>query len=140
MFYYFASEMRVVIFFQFLILFLLRNEGSLLAAVAPVHIEKWASAHSNQITTPNSSIIKKHTSTLISIAEAADQNEYLVTDEVEEDECPNAFTRKSNLPGKNYSTQVYSSPYGIPIPRSKAAQCFYGRISYKYIQQRVLRV
>ena len=132
--------MRVVIFFQFLILFLLKTESFMQAAVASAPIEKYASAHSNQLTTPNSSFNKNHSSDSISYTDQADQDEYLVTEDVEEDECPNAFARKSNSLARNYSTQLHSSLTSDSIHRSKAAQCFYGRISYKYIQQRVLRV
>jgi len=133
--------MRVVIFFQFLILFLLKSGDSAHAAVAPAHIGKYVSALSNQSTTPFSSLNRNHTYIIIiSYTELADQIEDLVTEDVEEDECSNSFIRRSNSPERNYSTQLYSSPSGDPIRRSKAAQCFYGRISYKYIQQRVLRV
>ena len=132
--------MRVFIFFQCLSLLLLKSEGSMQAAVVPVPTEKRAATYAGQSETSISSFNKKHSCELISYTELADQNEYLVTEKVEEDECSNAFARKYNSPSRHYSILLYISPSGDYIHRSKVAQCFYGRVSYKYIQQRVLRV
>ena len=69
------------------------------------------------------------------------QNEdFIIEDEVEGEDTNESFARKFKLLDKCYSIQFCQSTAGYPINRSKSAPSFYGRVSHKYILQRVLRV
>lgn len=119
--------MRLAIFFGCLFYLLLGGYNYYYTAIH----------HNGSCYSPAQNIEKAHC-TVIKETHSDKQEEYLITDEVEDEETNNLFARKYKLLAKCYLTldchlrDLYSSP--------KAPTAFYSPLSYKYITQGVLRI
>ncbi|MET0393634.1 MAG: hypothetical protein ABW019_10860, partial [Chitinophagaceae bacterium] len=71
---------------------------------------------------------------------SADQSGYFVGDDAEDEDTESIFARKFKVLARSYDELALQPVLAYPFNRSKAAPSFCGRISPKYILQRVLRV
>ncbi len=78
--------------------------------------------------------------TIIDGSGPGDQSAFVFNDDGDDDDSNDVFVRKFKLLARSYSELSYEPPTGCSMNRSKAAPSFFGRVSYKYLQQRVLRV
>ncbi|RYY61320.1 MAG: hypothetical protein EOO05_06810 [Chitinophagaceae bacterium] len=68
------------------------------------------------------------------------EKDQLVYDDAEDEDASEIIARKFKLLTRDYPELILLTETGCPINRSKAAPSFFGRITYRYLQQRVLRV
>ena len=129
----FVLRMKKTILFVFLCILLLK-----VGVAAPaVSVERTGPHFSSVLITALQS--GQH----ISLSQAAESEKpalSLVTDDNEDDDVDELIVRKFKLLPRDYSPLYYQSPLQYSINRSKAAPCFFGRVCYKYLRQRVLRV
>lgn len=70
-----------------------------------------------------------------------DEQSIFLIDDAEDEDANDFFARKFRLLVRTWPDLLsYQSPLPISLNRSKAAPSFFGRIPYKYLQQRVWRV
>ena len=131
--------MRLAIFFVYLCFFLLKG-GDHVHAVVSSYTDGYAHAQYIQISQPVAAAISCDAGTVINNTGTDNQNQFLIIDDVEDEDTNNFFARKFKTLARYYTALSCQSTLGYPINRSKVAPSFCGRISYKYILQRVLRV
>lgn len=131
--------MRVAVFFVYLCFFLLKGDG-FAHAVGPSPANGYNHVQHIQTTGPTVPTTCSDAGIIINNAHTNDQPVYLICDDVEEENTNDFFARKFKLLVRSYSALSYHFAFDYPTNRSKAALSFYGRVFYKYILQRVLRV
>lgn len=131
--------MKAGIFFIFLCFLLLRMSDTL-GAVALFHAPGKVPVPVFQIQSPSDSPVIGQPGAIIDDCNDARQYEELVYEDIEDDDSNDVIIRNFKLLPRCSLPVIYSPGSVYPVNRSKAAPSFCGRISYKYILQRVLRV
>ena len=126
--------MRASIFFLFLC-FLLIKLGGPVPAHAASFTQGLAQPHLAHLVTESDK-----DRAMLAATEPDEQNLSLVSDDAEDEDANDPFARKFKFLSRDYSELAYQPAFGCTINRSKAAPSFLGRVSYKYLLQRVLRV
>lgn len=122
--------MRVTIFFICLCFLLV--VGYNYVCYAPVHnIEK-----TQQVKFTNT----RQDYTVIRDVSSNEGTEYLIADEVEDEDISNAFARKYRLLTRYYQVISHTSVLSYQHNYSEDRQPLCGHLSYKYIIQRALRI
>jgi hypothetical protein len=130
--------MRKSIFFVCLCFFLLKG-GDYVYAVMHSHGKTCSHAQSIQTSGLNESGVTSNAWIMLSNNIPGHQNEFVISDELKDEDPDNLSARKFKLLARCYS--AFSSQFiGTNITYSKAATSLCGRVSYKYILQGVLRV
>ena len=131
--------MRVAVFFLYLFLFLLKG-GECSQTVAASYNSGYAYAQHNHIAQSIEYTTTDDVRTIYNTNRDHQNENFIMEDEVEDGDTNDSFARKFKLLDKYCSIHFCQSTAGYLINRSKSALSFYGRVSYKYILQRVLRV
>lgn len=130
--------MKVALSFICLCFLLLQGKGVVYAAKLSCSASSLHYRSVQQAQPAVATVSKKCTA--INNAGTDDQNTYFTGNEAEDEDLDELFARKFNWLARSYSTLSFPSDLIYPFNRSKAAPSFCGRISYRYILQRVLRV
>jgi hypothetical protein len=127
--------MRPELILVFLCALLLKVGGTTPSMAANAH-SKTTGLHS--VTYKGSELVADHQRTSYSAIQAEDDYHYLITDDAEDEDYSSSIARKFTLIFRVYPDLTDA---GSIVPNcSKPAPAFFGRISYRYLVQRVLRV
>lgn len=127
----FGSEMRVAVFFACLCILLLKGYDYVHAATR----------HHNICCAPSHNFDKTQQHfTVINDADADKEEEYFVSDDVEDEDPNSLFARKYRLLARCniIPSYLFISHYLYSCPKARLSFC--SALSYKYITQKVLRI
>jgi hypothetical protein len=131
--------MRVAVFFIYLGLILLKM-GDHANAIAPLQAVSYTPAQYTQPSEAVEFIAAGYGNTISNNSSTGDPNYFLFIDDVDDEDSNDSIARSFKLLARCYSILSFQPDLGYPVNRSKAAPSFCGRVSHKYIVQRVLRV
>jgi hypothetical protein len=127
--------MRTDLILVFLCALLLKVGGTTPSMAANAY-PKTTGLHS--VTYKGCELVAEHQHDSYSAIQAEDDYHYLITDDAEDEDYSSSITRKFTLIFRVYPELIDAG--SIFSNCSKPAPAFFGRITYRYLVQRVLRV
>ena len=131
--------MRANLFFLCICFLLLKVTAPLDAIAAAGHHGYSRDQHSLSSELATAVHVSKDLAIVAASDNAVTDPSFLADDE-EENEENDYFSRRFRVLARSYTEFCYQPAFGNSINRSKTALSFFGRISYKYLQQRVIKV